>query len=255
MRPRNWGGRWLAWRRELWPWRTESGIARLGISGIGDGMVQQLRKRKRWTRRGVLVGLGLALLGNFVAAQEAAGPPAAPMDGVADGAGIFGNGLLSRADLVDRLRRMPGRNYVVTLADMRGVVPDDYAGHLARHWLAGGLGLVLVVDAAAAGRAEALGIAGVDPRGFAGERMREAFSDAGKDQAAGIAAALAAAVNAEKPQESSAARGPRPVFVQLAGVFFIGTLLFYAYQWIAERLEQRSRGKFRPARSRSTKSS
>jgi hypothetical protein len=160
------------------------------------------------------------------------------MDGVADGAGIFGNGLLSRAGLVDRLGRMPGRNYVVTLADMRGVVPDDYAEHLARHWLAAGPGLVLVVDAAAAGRSEGLGIAGVDPRGFSRDRMRAAFAAAGKDQAAGIAAAVP---------------GSRPVFVQLAGVFFIGTLLFYAYQWIAERLEERSRGKFRPARSRPTK--
>jgi hypothetical protein len=231
----------------------ESGIAWLGISVIEDGMVQQRREWDGWTRRGVLGGLGLALLGSLAVAQESAGPPAAPMDGVADGAGIFGNGLLSRAGLVDRLGRMPGRNYVVTLADMRGVVPDDYAEHLARHWLAAGPGLVLVVDAAAAGRSEGLGIAGVDPRGFSRDRMRAAFAAAGKDQAAGIAAALAAVVDAAKAQEPSAVPGSRPVFVQLAGVFFIGTLLFYAYHWIAERLEERSRGKFRPARSRPTK--
>ena len=213
-------------------------------------MVQQRRQWEWWTRRGVLVGLGLALLGSFAVAQESAGPPAAPVDGVADGAGIFGNGLLSRADLVDRLGRMPGRNYVVTLADMRGVVPDDYAEHLARPWLAARPGLVLVVDAAAAGRSEGLGIAGVDSRGFLRERMREAFAAAGKDQAAGIVAALAAAEDGAKLPETFAVPGSRPVFVQLAGVFFIGTLLFYAYQWIAERLEQRSRGKFRPARTR-----
>lgn len=234
---------------------VESGIARVRISGIGNGMVQQRREWEWWTRRGVLVGLGLALLGSFGVAQESAGPPAAPVDGVADGAGVFGTGLLSRADLVDRLRRMPGRNHVVTLADMRGVDPDAYAEHLARHWLAGGPGMVLVVDAAAAGRAEALGIAGVDPRGFSRDRMREAFAAAGKDQAAGIVAALAAAGDAAKPPEPSAVPESRPVFVQLAGVFFIGTLLFYAYQWIAERLEQRSRGKFRPARTRPGKGS
>ena len=85
-------------------------------------------------------------------AQAGAGRAVPPVDGIADGDGIFGNGLTSRVDLVDRLRRMPGRNYVVTLADMRGVVPDEYAEHLARHWLTGGPGLVLVVDAAAAGR-------------------------------------------------------------------------------------------------------
>ena len=231
----------------------ESGIAGLWISGMRDGMLQRRRERNRWTRRGVLGGLGLALLGGLAVAQEAAGPPVPPVDGIADGAGIFGNGLPSRVDLVDRLRRMPGRNFVVTLADMRGVVPDEYAEHLARHWLTGGPGLVLVVDAAAAGRAEALGIAGVDPRGFSRDRMREAFGAAGKDQAAGIAAALAAAVDGANPPEPSAVPGSRLVFVQLAGVFFIGTLLFYAYQWIAERLEERSRGKFRPARSRPTR--
>lgn len=212
-------------------------------------MVQQRREWDGWTRRGVLGGLGQALLGSLAVAQEVAGPPAAPIDGIADGAGIFGNGLRSRADLIDRLRRMPGRNYVVTLAEMRGVDPEEYAGHLARHWLAGGPGLVLVVDAAAAGRAEALGVAGVDPRGFQRDRMREAFAAAGVDQAAGITAVLAAMVDGVKPEEPSAVPGSRPVFVQLAGIFFIGTLLFYAYQRIAERLEERSRGKFRPARS------
>lgn len=218
-------------------------------------MVQQRREWEWWTRRGVLVGLGLALLGSLAVSQESAGPPAAPMDGVADGAGIFAEGLLSRVDLVDRLRRMPGRNYVVTLAGMRGVIPDEYAEHLARHWLAAGPGLVLVVDAEAADRAEALGIAGVDPRGFSRDRMRAAFAAAGKDQAAGIVAALEAAGDAARLPEPSAVPRSRPVFVQLAGVFFIGTLLFYAYQWIAERLEQRSRGKFRPARTRPTKGS
>jgi hypothetical protein len=172
------------------------------------------------------------------------------MDGVADGAGIFGTGLLSRVDLVDRLRRMPGRNYVVTLGDMRGIAPDEYAEHLARHWLAGGPGLVLVLDASAVGGAGALGIAGVDPRGFSGDRMRAAFSAAGTDQAAGIAAALAVAAN---PQPPSSVPGGRPVFVQLAGVFFVGTLLFHFYQRISERLDERSREKFRPVSPRKPK--
>ena len=198
----------------------------------------------------------------------AAATPPAPADGLVDEAGIFT--AAEAADLKRELAAFRSRCdadlHVVTLSFLPSVDADTYAAHLARAWLKGRFGAVLVLNRGvavdpAAKRTEApLGIAGTsDPvqwltaegLGKAILRARTAHADLtedGKNQAAGVAAAVRVMADAMErfgePMRKTATEVTSPdqwrVFTGVAGAFFVGSVLLFIFHRIQESLERRT---------------